>query len=154
MSKRSRKSCTKMPWFTLVLAIFQTASKKRRRKTLLQIRFCCCSSALQICILDFCFDCFVIPWIEFDICKTNKMNDAALTWMLLLANLTRGVHENYSIKVLEVLCFHLYSRWKSMWRPREQEQICCGRKKNRSCLLFALKSCAAVWPLRPLKIAA
>ena len=27
MSKRSRKSCTKMPWFTLVLAIFQTASK-------------------------------------------------------------------------------------------------------------------------------
>ena len=29
MSKRSRKSCTKIPWFTLVLAIFQTASKKK-----------------------------------------------------------------------------------------------------------------------------
>ena len=27
MSKRSRKSCTKMPWFMLVLAFFQTASK-------------------------------------------------------------------------------------------------------------------------------
>ena len=71
-------------------------------------------SAIQICILDFCFDCFVIPRIECDICKTNKMNDAALTWMLLLANLTRGVHENYSIKVLEVLCFHLEYRWKSI----------------------------------------
>ena len=34
MSKRSRKSCTKMPWFTLVLAFFQTASKTISRRSL------------------------------------------------------------------------------------------------------------------------
>ena len=33
MSKRSWKSCTKMPWFALVLAIFQTASKNIPKKT-------------------------------------------------------------------------------------------------------------------------